>query len=278
MNNPGNMRRELRRRGILLKKSLGQIFLEDADLLGKLVETAGIKKGEAVLEIGPGAGALTAGLLDAGARVLAVEIDGRMTDILQERFGGREGFFHRHADFLKLPEEAVEEFADGERIKVVANLPYYNASRILLRLSRWRRHFGLCVLTLQKELAERLAARPNTKAYGALTLKVCALAEVDSPFALPAQAFFPRPKVDSRAVVIDFTKPSLPDDLPYNIFARCVGAAFSTRRKMLPNALASTYGKDAAIRGLTQCEIDLSARAEDIDLEGFYRLSKALTG
>ncbi|MCL4235386.1 MAG: 16S rRNA (adenine(1518)-N(6)/adenine(1519)-N(6))-dimethyltransferase, partial [Deltaproteobacteria bacterium] len=160
----------LRARDIRLKASLGQNLLMDANLCEKIVREARLEPGDAVLEIGPGTGALTEKLLETRARVLAVETDGRLIPLLAERFGSDENFRLVHQDFLRFPRESLEEWRAGRPVTVVANLPYYNSSQIIFRLLEWRDALLAAILTLQLELAERVAAPPGGKDYGILSV------------------------------------------------------------------------------------------------------------
>lgn len=266
----------LRRHDIRLKSSLGQNLLIDPNLCRKLVREARVGGGDAVLEIGPGTGALTEPLLDAGARVLAVETDGRLIEPLKERFANRERFSVVHEDILRFDRRVLDAFRGLSQVKVVANLPYYNSSQIVFRLLDWRDAIVLAVLTLQKEMTDRIAATPGGKDRGILSVRVQALAEVEGLFALPAAVFLPRPKVDSRAILLDFTRPSLPADLTEKDFARCVRAAFSARRKTLANALGPSYGRERATVALEHAGIDPRRRAETLTVAEFFALVRRL--
>ncbi len=259
-----------------LKKSLGQNWLKDPNINRKIAAAAEVKAGDKVLEIGPGSGLLTEALLGAGAHVLAVEIDRRLIPILEEIFTGNPNLQILHNDFLKLPEDVIAEFSKGEKIKVVANLPYYNASQILFRLTELKKYFTLAVLTLQKEFVDRVEAKPNSKDYGALTLKIGAVARAEGLFIVPAHVFFPKPKVDSRVLFVDFETSRLPGDIAWRDFNRCVSAAFSARRKTIANALSRQYDKGQVAAALSQCEIDPRKRAENLELGDYFKLTRAL--
>jgi 16S rRNA (adenine1518-N6/adenine1519-N6)-dimethyltransferase len=268
--------KELQERGIRLKQSLGQNLLIDQNLCVKLVAAADLQGGDPVLEIGPGAGALTVHLLAAGARVLAVEIDSRILPVLEDQFHGMPGFTLEQGDILKIPRERIESFAGGERIKLVSNLPFYSSTQILFRLAEWRDIFSIAVIILQRELADRMLSDPGTKEYGILSVRMQAVAEMHQLFTLPASVFFPRPKIDARAVLMDFRRPAMPADLNEKDFARCVRAAFGQRRKMLPNALGAAYGTENARRALIECGIDPTTRAERLGVAEFFELTRAI--
>lgn len=266
----------LRARDIRLKASLGQNLLMDANLCEKIVREARLEPGDAVLEIGPGTGALTEKLLETRARVLAVETDGRLIPLLAERFGSDENFRLVHQDFLRFPRESLEEWRAGRPVTVVANLPYYNSSQIIFRLLEWRDALLAAILTLQLELAERVAAPPGGKDYGILSVRVQALTEAHRLFNLPAHVFFPKPNVESAVLRLDFSHRSLPDDLDEKQFAKCVKTAFGARRKTLANALSQAYKRGDVLAALAACGIDPIRRAETLALAEFFRLSRAL--
>lgn len=267
---------DLRARDIRLKASLGQNLLMDANLCEKIVREARLEPGDAVLEVGPGTGALTEKLLDARARVLAVETDGRLIPLLTERFGGDENFRLVHEDFLRFARDGLVEWGAGRPVTVVANLPYYNSSQIIFRLLEWRDALRSAVLTLQLEFAERVVAPPGGKDYGILSVRVQAVADAHRLFNLPAHVFFPKPKVASAVLRLDFSRQSLPDDLDEAGFARCVKAAFGARRKTLSNALSRGYERGDVLHALAACGIDPMRRAETLDLHEFFALTRAL--
>ncbi len=266
----------LRARDIRLKQSLGQNLLMDANLCEKIVREARLEPDVPVLEIGPGTGALTEKLLEARARVLAVETDGRLIPVLAERFGHDENFRLVHDDILGFLRETLDEWRAGRPATIVANLPYYNSSQIIFRLLDWRDALSRAVLTLQLELAERVVAPPGGKDYGILSVRVQALADAQRLFNLPAHVFFPQPKVASAVIRLDFSRRGLPADVDEPQFARCVKTAFGARRKTLANALAQGYDRAEVQRALAACGIDPKRRAETLSLAEFFALSRAL--
>ncbi|MCB9477943.1 MAG: ribosomal RNA small subunit methyltransferase A [Deltaproteobacteria bacterium] len=273
---PASMRTQLRLHDVMLKKSLGQNFLDDPNLAQKIVRAADVQPGQKVLEIGPGSGALTDKLLAAGARVLAVELDRRLIPLLNANFAADPRLQVVHGDILRMPRETLERFADGDKVKVVANLPYYNASQILFRLAEWRGMLSMAVLTLQKELVERMSASPGVKDYGILAVRMQAVADVRALFMLPSSVFFPQPRVDSQAVRLDYSLGRVPEDLDEKAFAKCVKAAFAARRKMLSNTLGNLYGAENARRAMTECDIDPTLRAERLTVENYFCLTRKL--
>lgn len=217
------------------KKSLGQHFLHDPSILGRIVAAAGVEPGERVLEIGPGPGGLTRALLGAGARVWAVEADERMVAHLE---GLRlPGLHLRCGDALEQDFEALAVEAGGA-FRLVANLPYNISGPLLARLLRQRRAFRSMTVMLQREVAERLAAPPGTRARGSLGVLAQSFCAVRLLFRVAPGAFRPRPKVESRVLRLDVLPEPAARLEDEEALWEVVRLGFSHRRKMLRNALA----------------------------------------
>ncbi len=220
--------------GLKPQHRLGQHFLHDKNLLKRLIQAAEITPGELVLEIGPGTGSLTEGLCAAGAEVVACEIDAGLAVIMRERF--REGVHLLECDCLGRGRRLAPPLTDvlaGRPFKLVANLPYQVASPVVVTLLVHHPECRGLFVTIQQEVAERLAAEPGTKAYGALTVTVRGLAEVTPIAQLPASCFWPRPKVASTMVAIRSGVPrdhEIPDP---EALAKFATALFGKRRKQL---------------------------------------------
>lgn len=260
----------------LAKKRFGQHFLIDKNIIRKIVAAAGVKEGDTVLEIGPGTGALTEGLIDAGAKVVAVEVDLDLIESLREKFPPEKLELIR-ADALKLsfPELAAQY---GTRFKLVSNLPYNISGPILAKFLEERSAFSLMVLMFQKEVAERIVSGPGTKEYGVLSVYSQAFTDVKKEFDVPSRLFVPRPKVDSSVVrfaVLDSPRVEIADE---RFFKAVVRSAFGTRRKMLSNAL-QTLGmeKGLILSALVEAGIDPVRRGETLNLNEFSRLTLALS-
>jgi len=249
------------------RRALGQNFLVDASVAHRTVEVAGVRAGDRVLEVGPGRGVLTRLLLDAGAEVVAVEIDeglaASFADHAPEQLSVVRADFLRF-DFARLPASSMS---------VVANLPYSTGTAIVERLLAEPARFPRIVVMLQKEVAERLAARPGSRSYGSLSVWTALWAEARVVLEVPARAFRPRPKVDSAVVRLDVSPtPRTEVDDPV-VFRRVVRAAFAQRRKMLRNTIRVAYG-DAAEGMLARAGIDGRRRAETVSLEEFASLTR----
>ena len=248
-------------------KGLGQNFLIDAQVVRQIVAAAEICAGEDVLEIGPGIGTLTQGLLEAGAHVTAVELDKKLPAVLQETLAGYENFRLVEGDVLKinLAELMPRPF------KVAANLPYYITTQILLTLLEKNLPATKIVTMVQKEVAERMTAAPGSKIYGALSVAVQFRSEPRIAFEVPPKSFLPSPEVTSAVVVCDVRKP--PFEVDEEFFFKVVRTAFAQRRKTLLNSLA-VFGKEKILAS----GVDVKRRAETLSLEEFAALCKILKG
>jgi 16S rRNA (adenine1518-N6/adenine1519-N6)-dimethyltransferase len=257
------------------KKKFGQHFLNDRNIIRKIVEAAGVKKGDLVLEIGPGTGVLTRELLDAGASVTAIEVDSDLIPLLTGRFEG-EDLKIIHSDALKTSYTSLARERAG-RFKLVANLPYYISGPLLSRLLTERAAFSIMVLMFQKEVAVRIAAGPGSRDYGNLSVLSQAFTDVKREFDVPAHLFTPKPKVDSSVVsfrVLDEPKIKMEDE---KFFRAVVRSAFSTRRKTLLNSLSSLgLPKADTLEAIKEAGIDPGRRGETLDLNEFSTLAAAL--
>ena len=253
-------------------KGLGQNFLIDAQVVRQIVDAAEISAGDDVLEIGPGIGTLTQGLLEAGAHVTAVEVDKKLPAVLRETLAGYENFRLIEGDVLKinLSELMTKPF------KVAANLPYYITTQILLTLLEKDLPVTKIVTMVQREVAERMTAAPGSKIYGALSVAVQLRSQPRIVFDVSPKSFLPPPEVTSSVVVCDVRKP------PFEIrdeefLIKVVRAAFAQRRKTLLNSLtAAGFGREKILSALEISGIDGSRRAETLSLEEFSALSTAL--
>ncbi len=249
-------------------KRLGQNFLIDSAVVDGIVEAAEISEGDNVLEIGPGIGTLTQGLLEAGANVTAVELDKKLPAVLAQTLEGYENFKLVQGDILKVD---LEELMP-QNFKVVANLPYYITTQILLTLMERKLPVTKIVTMVQKEVAERMIAAPNSKAYGAMTVAVQFRADVRIAFDVPPESFIPRPEVTSSVVVCDIRE--TPFKVDETFFTKVVRAAFGQRRKTLLNSLIGAgFQREAVTKALEVAGIEPARRAETLTLEEFSRLA-----
>ena len=266
----------LERHGLHTRKALGQHFLVDDNIVGRIVGAAELDRGERVLEIGPGIGTLTDALMSAGADVVAVEFDDRLLPVLAELAAERGGLSVVHADAVSVPVTALE--ADGVSPRaLVANLPYAVAATVVLRFFQELPSLERAIVMVQAEVADRMAARPGTKAYGAYTVKLGLHARVAGRFAVPRSCFLPPPRVDSAVITLVREERSA-DPALLEAAARAADAAFTQRRKTLRNSLAAGLGISAAEAEtlLTAAGIDPAARAETLDIQRFLELGAVL--
>jgi len=268
-----NDRERLERHDIAPKKSLGQNFLHDPHALEKIVEVADVTPDTTVLEIGPGTGHLTRVLAGAAGRVIAVELDDRLVPLLREEFAAQPHVTVIHGDILELDLRAL---LGDEPYVVVANLPYDITSAILRRLLDHEPRPQRLVLTVQREVAERLVARPGDMSLLAVSVQFYGAPQIVTR--LNPAAFWPRPEVESAVVRIDL-HPAPPVDVPdERAFFRVVRAGFSQKRKQLRNALGSGLGagKRRADAYLARAGLDPSRRAETLSLDEWAALTRAV--
>lgn len=262
----------LRAYGLQASRRLGQNFLIDGNLAQRIVDAAQLEGDECVLEIGPGLGALTQRLVERAAQVVAIELDRGLVAILQDVLGERPNLRIIHADARTVP--LGQLFPPGCRRKAVANLPYYVTTPLLFRLLEAQPPFSLMVLMVQREVAERMTARPGGKEYGALSVNVQYLCRVEWIALVPPSVFYPRPEVESAVVRLTPYPGPLPQ--PPAHVARVVKAAFSQRRKTLRNALRSGFPAAAVESALEAAALGGERRAETLTVEEFVRLAAAL--
>lgn len=259
-------------------KSLGQNFLIDGNIVRNIVNKANITKDDYVLEIGPGIGTLTEELALNAKKVVAVELDKNLLPILDETLKNYDNIEIIYGDILKIDlEKLVEERIDNKRIKVVANLPYYVTTPIVARLLEKELNLDSITVMVQKEVAERMAAIPGSKAYGSLSVFVNFYTSPKIILKAPKTVFMPQPKIDSSVIKLDI-KMDLPE-IDKEQFFKVVKAAFSKRRKTIINSLSS-YGfkldKEDFKKALEEVKIPQDTRAENISVEDFIKLSKIL--
>lgn len=273
----------LERHGFTFKKSFGQNFLTDTNILQKIVDTAEIDKKVNVIEIGPGIGALTEFLAESAAEVMAFEIDDRLVPILADTLRDFDNVTVVNQDILKVDlAQYIAEFKNPDLpIKVVANLPYYITTPILMHLIESGIPFSEFVVMMQREVADRISAQPNTKAYGSLSIAVQYYMTAKVAFVVPRTVFVPAPNVDSailKMVRRDQPAVAVQDE---KFFFKVSKASFVHRRKTLWNNLTSYFGKSEATKGkltaaLERAELSPSVRGEALSLEEFARLADAL--
>lgn len=273
----------LERHGFTFKKSFGQNFLTDTNILQKIVDTAEIDKNVNVIEIGPGIGALTEFLAENAAEVVAFEIDERLVPILEDTLRDHDNIKVINEDVLKADlQTRVKEFKNPNLpIKVVANLPYYITTPILMHLIESKIPFAEFVVMMQKEVADRISADPNTKAYGSLSIAVQYYMTAKVAFVVPRTVFVPAPNVDSAILKMTRHEQPLVEVKDEDFFFRVSKISFVHRRKTLWNNLTSHFGKSEEVKtkleqALENANIKPSIRGEALSIPDFARLSDAL--
>jgi 16S rRNA (adenine1518-N6/adenine1519-N6)-dimethyltransferase len=268
---PTQIQALLEQHGVRPSRALGQNFLADTHMAEHIVRLSGVQPGDHVVEVGPGLGSLTLALCDAGAHVRAVELDRRLADVLATVVAGRSVEIVP-ADALTV--DWAELLGDHDRWIMVSNLPYNVATPVVVRALETAPSIEQFLVMVQREVGERLAAGPGTKAYGALSVKIAYYAHAEVVGNVPPAVFVPKPKVDSALVRLDrHAAPPVAVVDPERMFA-LVRAGFATRRKMLRRALDSTLGDRAeSVFGLSG--IDPSARAETLSLTQWAALAHA---
>ena len=273
----------LERHGFTFKKSFGQNFLTDTNILQKIVNTAEINKNVNVIEIGPGIGALTEFLAENASEVMAFEIDERLVPILEDTLRDHDNVKVINEDVLKADlQTRVKEFENPDLpIKVVANLPYYITTPILMHLIESKIPFSEFVVMMQKEVADRISAEPNTKAYGSLSIAVQYYMTAKVAFVVPRTVFVPAPNVDSAILKMTRRKQPLVEVKDEDFFFRVSKASFLHRRKTLWNNLTSHFGKSEEVKNkldqaLENAAIKPSIRGEALSISDFARLSDDL--
>ena len=272
-----SIRKELEEFGLVPRKGLGQHFLVDKNILNKVIQAAGVGKEDVVLEIGPGMGQMTALLASHARRVVAIEIDPKLTGILREKMRAHPNVEVIREDVLK---SNLKRFSaqEGEKMKVVANLPYQISTPLLFRLIEIREIFSTLTLMLQKEVAERMVAPPGVKDYGPLSIFVQLVSNPSIRFFIPPTAFFPPPKVESALVHITWKERPSAEVKDEEWFGRVVRGCFGYRRKMLINGLKHS-GLSVPVeveRKMEGMGIDPRRRPETLTIKEFACLAEVL--
>ncbi|MFZ9977033.1 MAG: 16S rRNA (adenine(1518)-N(6)/adenine(1519)-N(6))-dimethyltransferase RsmA [Candidatus Kapaibacteriota bacterium] len=267
---------------IQAKRSLGQNFLTDKHKAQQIATLMDATEGDTILEIGPGCGDLTGFLLKSKANVHAIELDERAIETLHDIFDSNEHFSVEYGDFLKfkLREYAQnyvknEDGVDIPTLKVAGNIPYYITSDILFRLFEQADVLERAVIMMQKEVAERICAKPRTKQYGILSIAARFVSEPRIALKVPSGCFTPRPSVDSAVVVFDFTKRSISMQ-EYTLVHPLVRMAFGQRRKILSNALSQYLSNHHDALSM-EIQTLMSKRAEELIPDQFMALAKCFS-
>ena len=275
-----NLNDQLKKHRITLTKKYGQNFISDPSLLERIASVCDWKDGDVALEIGPGAGTLTRAIAAHADRMLAIEIDRRLAPLLEESLTGCDNVKLIFGDALKSDLDALvrDELDHNGDYKLVANLPYYITTPLIMHVLEDSHHVDELVIMVQKEVGERLCAKPGSRTYGAVTVMVQYLATASRAFDVGRRAFTPPPDVDSTILHLVPYKERPIQAKDDAMMRRVVKAAFSQRRKTLRNSLAS-LGVDKAIiaMALEKAGIDEQRRAESLSVAEFVALADAFT-
>ena len=257
-------------------KSLGQNFLIDDSVLTDIVEGAEVDENDLVIEIGPGVGSLTAQLIGKAKKVVSIELDNDLIPILETELGEYENFSLIHNDALKV--DFNEIIGDEKSVKLVANLPYYVTTPIIVRLLKENYNFKSLTIMIQKEVAERIDAAPNCKEYGALSLLVQYYCNTKIVRVVPPNCFIPRPKVDSIVIRLDRLEKPRVEVKDEKLMFDIIRNAFNMRRKTLWNGTKFLgIQKEMLEKAYEEAGIDPKKRGETLTLEEFAALSDRIT-
>ena len=271
-----NLREEteflLKNNGLKANKKLGQNFLISEEIIDQIIERANVNKEDVIIEIGPGLGSLTAKLLENAKKVIAIELDSNMVKLLQTRFSLYDNFELIENDVLKVNlKEIVDRY---ESVKVVANLPYYITTPIVMKLLEDKLNLKSITVMVQKEVGERFCAMPNSKDYGAITLSINYYTNPKIIIDVPKENFNPIPEVDSCVINLEIRKNPPVELKNEKLFFNLIKAGFSQRRKTINNSLTCAGRTKEEIKNvLEKLEIPANLRAENLSIEDFANIS-----
>lgn len=276
MNLEEETKKIMRNYGIYASKNLGQNFLIDENIVGEIIEKANISKEDFVIEIGPGLGTLTKKLLEKAGKVVCIELDNRMIGILKERFINYSNFELIHEDVLKVNLEKLILENKNLKAKVVANLPYYITTPIIMKLLEEKLNLESITVMVQKEVADRLTAVCGEENTGAITYAIQYYTEPRKITNVPNTSFIPTPQVDSSVIQLKVLKQPKVNVKNEKVFFKVIKCAFMQKRKTLLNTLANAkiLGDKKQVEAiLNQLEIDPQIRAEKLTIEQFAKIA-----
>ena len=267
----------MKKYNITANKNYGQNFLIDEDAVNSIVESANISKGDLVIEIGPGLGTLTSALLEKAGKVICIELDKKMIDILQDRFSLYNNFELINDDVLKVDLKSIidENLTHLKYAKIVANLPYYITTPIIMKLLEDRLNLTSITVMVQKEVAERLTEKPGGKNSSAITYSINYYTEPSLVINVPNTSFIPSPKVDSSVIHLELLNQPKVKPLDEELFFKIIKTAFLQKRKTLINTLLiGNFGDRSFLeKMLNELDIDLKIRGEKLTLEDYKKIA-----
>lgn len=279
LSNIGTIKDILGRHGFTFSKSLGQNFLINPSVCPKMAEQSGAKKGVGVIEVGPGIGVLTCQLAERADKVVAIELDKRLLPVLDETLAEYDNIRIINDDILKIDlKKLIETELSGMEVVVCANLPYYITSPVIMKLLEDRLPINALTVMVQKEAAQRICAEVGSRQSGAVTVAVNYYAKPQILFGVSAGSFMPAPKVDSAVIRLDILKEPCVQVEDEELFFKVVKAAFSQRRKTLPNSLSAglQISKLAVTDALNRANVPVNYRAEQLTMEQLAKISNAI--
>ena len=279
LSNIGTIKDILGRHGFTFSKSLGQNFLINPSVCPKMAEQSGAKEGVGVIEVGPGIGVLTCQLAERADRVVAIELDKRLLPVLDETLAEYDNIKIINDDILKIDlKKLIETEFSGMDVVVCANLPYYITSPVIMKLLEDRLPINALTVMVQKEAAQRICAEVGSRQSGAVTVAVNYYAKPQILFGVSAGSFMPAPKVDSAVIRLDILKEPCVQVEDEELFFKVVKAAFSQRRKTLPNSLSAglQISKLTVTNALNRANVPVNYRAEQLTMEQLAKISNAI--
>ncbi|MBS0603746.1 MAG: ribosomal RNA small subunit methyltransferase A [Verrucomicrobia bacterium] len=267
---PSDLQAFLKEQGLHAKKGLSQNFLIDGNIIQKIIDAASVQAGDFVIEIGPGPGALTQGLLERGAHVLAVEMDAMFSAALLRLQTSDNRLEVVREDILKFPLVETLEKRAGKKAKVVANLPYHITTPILTLLLPLHHLIDSLTIMVQKEFADRMQSKKGTPEYSSFTVFLQFYASVDKSFVVSPNCFYPKPKVHSSVVNCKLHPPLLEKET--DRFFQLTRTAFGQRRKMLRSSLKDLYGSEKVEQALLNIGHPITERPEGLSIDEFISL------
>lgn len=271
----------MKKYGITANKKLGQNFLIDENVIDTIVDSSNITRDDLVIEIGPGLGTLTAKLLEKAGKVICIELDDRMINILKDRFFMYENFEIINEDVLKVNLQKLinenKEKGNIKNIKIVANLPYYITTPIIMKLLEEKLDVESITVMIQKEVADRLASIPGDKNSGAITYTVYYYSQAEKILTVPNTSFIPEPEVESEVIKLNIRKIAPVTVKDEEKFFKLIKYAFMQRRKTLVNALQNSglfKNKEQIEKLLEELKIDKRIRGEALTIEQFAEIEK----
>jgi len=276
---PRVMKEILEKYGFKFSKGLGQNFLIDGNIINKIVEAADIDENSGVIEIGPGFGTLTQGLCKKAKKVVAIEIDESLRKVHKETIA-YDNIKIIYEDFMKVDvNKLIEEEFEGMDVKIVANIPYYITTPIIMKILEDKYKISKIVVMVQKEVANRLNAKPGTKEYSAISLAVQYRADTSIAMIVPSSVFMPRPKVDSAVIALDILKSPRINVTDEKMLFAVIRGSFNQRRKTILNGLSNKFDcpKELVKEVLDNVNIDPGIRGENLSIGEFGRIADEMS-